>query len=101
MAKPANVPRLPSTGRLIWHQTPICFLDTGLMPVVDRIDMPSCDRYRDADTPGTTAARAILRRVLGRAAAGRPALGLAVYPMVLSRLPGLASSMALAWVSAW
>jgi hypothetical protein len=30
MAKPANGPRLPSTGRLIWHQTPMCFLDTGL-----------------------------------------------------------------------
>ena len=101
MAKPANGPRLPSTGRLIWHQTPMCFLDTGLMPVVDRIDMPSCDPYRDADTLGTTAARAILRLVLGRAAAGRPALGLAVYPIVLSRLPGLASSMALARVSAW
>lgn len=62
MAKPANGPRLPSTGQLIWHQTPMCFLDTGLMPVVDRIDMPSCDRYRDADTPG--------RRLRGRYSGG-------------------------------
>ena len=36
---------------------PMCFLDAELMPMVDRTDMASYDRYRDSDTPRTTAAR--------------------------------------------
>jgi hypothetical protein len=35
-----------------------------------------------------------------RSCRGRPRPGLASYPIVLSRLSGLPSSMALAWVSA-